>query len=466
LRPSRILPHGNALVLGTTSPARQTARGITAPRDPTRGAFALLALFTFVGFCRPEDLVPSIGLLHLTLVSSLCALAAYLVALLVGRARFVPSRELTLALLLTGWFVLGLPFAYWHGGSFQVLTQDWTRTLIFFFLLTQTLTTVSRVRKMLWIVLLSELIASSASILLQAKLGLSTGDRLSGVNQGLLGWNFLGITFSVTLPFLAALYVSKRSATRTILLLAILGSTMWMLILTASRGGFIGTIFSIVLTWWFVLRHSSRGRRVAVLLPLCFLLVVIKAPTVFWSRIQTIWGGSSSASSLDLDAASAEESTEGRETLLENSLKYTAEFPVFGVGIGSFPVYNGHRIHRANAWLGTHNTFTQLSSEAGIPALALFIGLLWTTLRHMKKIDVGLARNEKNVELRTLANATSASILTAILAGFFAHIAYGYLYYYLFGVAAGLWTVSRPHMRPAPIRPRRHSSRPSTVSAP
>jgi O-antigen ligase len=448
---TRTLGHAGSPVSGETSPAREMTERTTAGVEPAKVAFVLLWLFTFVGFGRPEDLFPAVGQFHLTLVSAVSALVAYMGAVLIDRARFAWSRELLLGFLLTGWFVLGLPFAYYRGGSFGLLTQTWIRTLIFFFLLTQTLTTVSRVRKILWAVLLSELIASSASILLQGNPSLEQGDRLSGVNQGLLGWNFLGITLSVTLPFFAALYISKRSAPRTALLIAILGSTMWMLVLTASRGGFLGIIFSIILTWWFILRGSSRGRRVAVLLLLCLPIVLAKAPKVFWSRLQTTWNGSASRIDLDAasaeDVASAEESTRGREILLENSLKYTAQFPVFGVGIGGFPIYNGKTIHRSNAWLGTHNTFTQLSSEAGIPALAIFLWLLFTALARMKKINIELAADEESAELRLLATATRVSMWAFAFSGFFAHIAYEYLFYYIAGIAAGLWTISRRRIR-------------------
>ncbi|MGB8523761.1 MAG: O-antigen ligase family protein [Candidatus Acidiferrales bacterium] len=323
-------------------------------------------------------------------------------------------------------------------------------------------------RKILWAVLLSELIACSASILLRGNPSLQQGDRLSGVNQGLLGWNFLGITLSVTLPFLAALYVSKRSAPRTTLLIAILGSTMWMLVLTASRGGFLGIVFSIILTWWFILRGSSRGRRVAVLLPLCLLIVLAKAPKVFWSRLQTTWSGSTSKMDFDAasaeDVASAEESTRGREMLLENSLKYTAQFPVFGIGIGGFPVYNGQKFHRPDAWLGTHNTFTQLSSEAGIPALVLFLWLFFTALARMKKIDIELAGDEKSTELRLLAKATRISLLAFAFNGFLAHIAYEYLFYYIAGIAVALWTISRRRMRAPESTSVLSLSSPSTIS--
>ena len=49
-------------------------------------AFAFLWAFLFVAFARPQDFLPGIGLTHLTLVSALLALVAYLGALAVGRA--------------------------------------------------------------------------------------------------------------------------------------------------------------------------------------------------------------------------------------------------------------------------------------------------------------------------------------------------------------------------------------------
>ena len=452
---TRTLAEQPVLASGESSTNCETTETATAAAEQAKLAFAFLWLFTFVGFGRPQDLFPGLNALHLTLASAVLGLVAYVGALLIGRARLLWSTNVLLVLLLTGWFMVGIPFAYYRGGSFEVFTQTWLRTLIFFFLLTQTLTTVSRVKKIIWTVLLSELIASLASIFFQGKVGLLEGDRLSGVNQGLLGWNFLGISFSVTLPFLAALYLSAISATTRILLAVALGSTMWTVILTASRGGFFGCIVSVVLTWWFVLRRSPRGRLLAVLIPIGLAVVLLKAPDVFWSRLQTIWSSSSGAETYSaqsegsshlegkLDAQSAEESTRGRQLLLENSLKYTAQFPFFGLGMGGFPLYNGRVLRRSDAWLGTHNTFTQLSSEAGIPALFLFLCLLFTMLGQMKKLGDQCASNQNKFELGLLAAATFASTLTFAFQGFFAHIAYEYLFYYLAGIAAGLCAIAQ-----------------------
>jgi len=413
----------------------------THSRGEAKLAFAFLWLFTFVGFGRPEDLFPAVGALHLTFLCSICALGAYVVPLVGGRVRLLLPRELILVLLLTTWFILGIPFAFYRTGSLMALIQIWVRTLLFFFLLIQTLTSVSRIRKILWAVLLSELMATSASILMQGKEASEAGERLAGVNQGLLGWNFLGITVAVTLPYVAFLYISRRSALRTSLLLVVLVLAMWMLVLTASRGGFLGIIFSMATTWWFVMRNSSRGRAAGFLLLMFFGVALMKAPDIFWLRMQTIWADSEST--VNIASESAEESARGRQFLLERSIEYTLQNPVFGLGLGGFPVYNGNQLRRPDAWMGTHNTFTQLSSEGGIPALLLFLALFGTVLRRMKRASDELKNDPLISELRLLARATFASALAFAFGGFFAHLAYEFLFYYVVGISAAIWLIAQ-----------------------
>ncbi|MGH7747572.1 MAG: hypothetical protein ACREQ5_22860, partial [Candidatus Dormibacteria bacterium] len=127
-------------------------------------AFVLLWLFTFAVFGRPEDIIGSLTILHLPMVLGITSAVLLVGALLTGTVRFRMPRELVIVLLLTGWFILGVPFAYWRGGSVQVLTDLWFKTVISFLLLTQLMTSVARIRQILWAILFSELLATSASI--------------------------------------------------------------------------------------------------------------------------------------------------------------------------------------------------------------------------------------------------------------------------------------------------------------
>lgn len=403
--------------------------------------FALFLVFAFVGFARPEDLWPIIGSLRLTMSFGIAAGLTLTLALLTGRSQLRWSGELALVLALTLWFMAGVPFSTWPGGSFNLLTQTWVRTLLFFVLGTQVLTSVSRIEKLIWIILLSELFASGASLLLpETAARLGDPERMSGINKGLLGWNFLGITVSVTTPFIAYLYVSRRSLFRSLLLAAVIGCTMWMLVLTGSRGGMIGVILSILLSWGLILRGSPRGMLITVLMGLALIVGVIKAPPVFWERMATIWD-SKAALSNDA-AASAEESTEGRQILLQESIQETLEYPIFGLGVGNFGVYNGNRGTKTG-WYGTHNTFTQVSSESGIPGLLLVVTLLVVMIRHMKKVASAIANPTAERNLQLLARATLISTVSFIFSGFFAHIAYDYLLYFVAAISAAIWTLNR-----------------------
>src|SRR2546429_5650679 len=127
-------------------------------------SFFFVMLFTVAIYARPEDIVPALGRFHLTFVLGLCAGFGYLGPFLLDNASFVWTKELQIVLLLTGCFVAGIPFAYWRGGSFQVLTQVWLKTLIIFFLLTQTLVTLERIRKILWAIIFSELVVCAYSV--------------------------------------------------------------------------------------------------------------------------------------------------------------------------------------------------------------------------------------------------------------------------------------------------------------
>jgi O-antigen ligase len=399
-------------------------------------------------FGRPEDIfqIP----FHFQLIFGTGAALAYLAALLTGRVRILWSRELILVLLLTGWFILGVPFAYWRSGSFETLVQVWFKTVLGLFLLSQTLTTVDRIRKLLWAIILSELIVTCVSIALSGRAELRVGDRVAGVSAGLLGWNFFGIAVAQICPFIGALYVCRRSPVRTGLLLSTFAALMWMLVLTASRGGFLNVLFSIILSCWFVLRGSARGRIACWVVLLCLLLSLARAPDVFFVRVQTIWNGSEAA--LSDTASAAEESTQGRKFLLGRAITYTLQYPIFGVGMGNFTNINGAELGQSEAWYATHNTFTQISSEAGIPALVLFLFLLATVVWHMKKVDERFARDPANDELRLLARATAVSAVSLAFGWFFANLAYDLYSYYSAAIAAGLWAVARQSARAPQLR--------------
>ena len=403
-------------------------------------SFPFLWLFTIAVFARPEDIFPFLAPLHLTFVFGACAGLTYVTALISGRARLRWTRELQIVLLLTGWFIAGVPFALWRGGSFDTLIHVWLKTLLVFFLLTQVLVTLPRVRKLLWAIILSELAVTSVSIFLSPK-AIWVGERMLGFNLGILGWNFLGIAEALTIPYIAAIFVVRRSLPGASVLVAAVVSMTWMLMLTASRSGLMDVVFSAALTSLVVLRSTPRGRILAVAMALALVVAISMAPPVFWERVGTMWGGTDDSTSEV--AASAQESSESHLTVLIASLKYTLEHPVFGLGLGNFVIANGTDLGVSTAWIGTHNTFTEISSEAGVPALLLFVGLLITALRNIKKTSKALADDPEAQELKLIARATQVSLLSFAFGACFAHLGYEYYFFYLVGIGVGIQHIAR-----------------------
>lgn len=413
----------------------------SAPARPrnARASFFFLWLFTIAIYARPEDIFPSLAPLHLTFILGICSGLTYVGALLSGQARLLWSRELRIVLFLTTWYAAGVPFSLWRGGSLEVLIQVWLKTLLIFFLLTQTLLTVERIHALLWAIILSELVVTSFSIIQSSRV-VWVGERMLGVNMGILGWNFLGIAASITIPYIAAMFISRRSVLSTSLLVAASLLMLWMLVLTASRGGLLNVLLSAGLTCLLVLRGRSRGRLAGMGIAVILFTAVTLAPRVFWQRLGTVWNGGESY--MDAVQASAEESTQDHVAVLVRSVEYTLEHPFFGLGLGNFEVASGLQLGQPGAWMGTHNTFTQVSSEAGLPALALLLALLVTTIINMRTISRAPVVSLETSDLVLLARATLASLLSFAFGAFFAHLAYEYYLFYPVAIGVGIHYIS------------------------
>lgn len=415
-------------------------------RAELRWGFAFVWLFTFVVYARPEDLFPGIAPFHLTLALGTSATLMCAGAILFRGTRVPWTSETKLVTLLSLWFACGVPFAFWRSGSLHILMTVWFKTVLAFMMLTLTLLTLERIRLLLWAIILSELLATSFSIL-QPSRALWVGERIYGANTGFLGWNFLGIAAAMTIPFIAAMFVSRRSLLSTSLLIATAASMMWMLVLTASRGGFLNVLFSATLTFWFVLRGSHRGRLAGIGIGLVLFAATMFAPSVFWDRLGTLWDDSRTSSYINqfqsgLEQLAAQESTEGRRELLVRSVQFTLEHPLFGLGLGNFNLASGAQDGaEANAWMGTHNTFTQISSEAGLPALILYLTLLGGSIRKMYRIRrVGL-QSENCQDVTLMASATLVSLLSFAFGACVAHLGYDYYFFYIAAVACSLVSI-------------------------
>ncbi len=393
-------------------------------------AFFFLCLFTAVLLIRPSDMLQRP--IRIAEPVALIAIVAYLGALLTNRLKFYWSRELGMFLFLSIWFALGVPFAYWRSHSLTILTDTWSKTFIIFFLLTQTVTSFPRLRKLIWTFIASAFIVSAYSLVKGVDVSGST--RYSGATGGFLSGNYVGIAAAMVFPYIFSFLITSRGVLRRIALLATFAMLSWFVVVTASRGGFFSVAFCGLLSYLIIFAGNVRLRVGGLVFLVIICIATAFAPRIFWDRMATLWDSDVAMESAD--AASATESRWQRQSLLNRSIEYTLDDPVFGVGMGNFAIRSGTETG-AQGWLGTHNTFTQVAAEGGIPSFLIFLALLAMSISRVQRIKRD-ARGEDVKPIQMMARATLVSLLSFAFAGFFAHLAYDYYLYYLVGFSVVL----------------------------
>jgi O-antigen ligase len=282
--------------------------------------------------------------------------------------------------------------------------------------------------------------------LLAIYLGKSLSGRLQVGSGTLSNPNELAFTLLLGLPFLW-LMASDRDAPNLKRMLAFFMTliALYASIRTGSRAGAIGLCVLFLLMF---LRVSIIGKVVLAVGAAALGLFAFSFFPGVMVRYATMFVGTNAISQARSakeasDLGAAVESSEARRKLLINSLKVTAEHPFLGVGIGAFGAYMAEK-ERAEGitprYQGTHNTYTQVSSEAGVPALILFLCVIVFVLRGLFRV-YKRAKSSPTKTAKQIADVSYAlaSTLTAYsVCVFFDYVAYAATLPLLAGFAIAL----------------------------
>jgi O-antigen ligase len=211
---------------------------------------------------------------------------------------------------------------------------------------------------------------------------------------------------------------------------------------TFSRGGFLGLVCASFLMLWKLVGRRNRLTLVVLTAVLAAAFVAV-VPSGYGSRLF-------SAVDTKLDTGSVT----ARYDLLERSLYVTLYHPLTGVGIGNFPTVS----IRDQV---THNAYTQVSAEAGIPAMLVYILFLLAPLKRLRRVEreterpAGRGRRSRHYYL---AVALQASLIGYMVSSFFASVAFQWYGYYLIGYAFCLARLSQSSAPAAAGAPRQDNS--------
>jgi O-antigen ligase len=412
---------------------RYTATAETSPSSgdqPTeseslKGAYFWLTVFYLVYCARPEDWIPGLQSAPLAKISGVFAVIGLLLSL--GRSKRglkdLP-REAVYLLLLIGLLFVSAAFSpVWKGGAF-LRALDFAKVFVAWVLTFVAVTSLARLRRVLFIQTASVAVISIVSMVKGA-----SHPRLDGVLGGIYSNpNDLAFAIVLSLPFCLAFLLRTDSLLRTVAWTVSLLFMIGALFLTASRGAFITFLVAGAVSLW---HFGIKGRRLYLIgvAALIAIVVGIAAGGHLKDRLLAVSG-----EGLDTDPeSSAYGSYEQRRILISRSLEGIEHYPILGIGLHNFSTYSG-------VWRDVHVTYLQIAVEGGIPCLILylmFFGRGFSNLRRLKRM------RDTDPEVQLFAGALHSSLVGFLVGALFAPEAYQYFPYFAVAYTAVLFAIEQ-----------------------
>jgi O-antigen ligase len=387
-------------------------------RESLRLVYIGLILFMVDYYVRPDWWIPGlVGFPLLKTISFLILLAAVFSS---GHIRWRIPREIIFLGLLMVQLWLAVVFSpIWRGGPFKVM-QEFSQVFPLIVIIYWTVQSMKRLRLILFVQAASIAAISIVSIVNAH----APSGRLEGVLSGMYGnSNAFALLIDISVPIcLAFALTTRRSLLKLVWTVAIL-AMIYAVFLTASRAGALALLAAGLVCLW---QLGVKGRRFYL-----FLVVPIVV-AVMWlysgNALRQRFGQMAVDPANNNSRTEASESAEGRKELLIKSLKVTAEHPLFGIGPGNFAVVSGN-------WHVTHNSYTQMSAEGGIPAFCLYIFMFWRAIANLREVR---KYRKSGKSSRLFAMALEATLAAYLVGSFFDSLTYQLFPYYLIAYTSAL----------------------------
>ena len=229
--------------------------------------------------------------------------------------------------------------------------------------------------------------------------------------------NVLGEYFLLVIPFAFALGLTAPNRRKKILWIAAAGVMCLCLLLTYSRGCYLGLLFGMVI--FLVL----LDRRFLILVGVLAVLSPLYVPDSIWQRLLSIGN-------------LGDTSTNYRVNIWIGTARMLKDFWFCGVGPGEdafntvYPLYSLNAIDTPHS----HNLYMQLLCDAGLPGLLALLGFVGSLLRGL----MTTVRRSRRKETKIYAMAGISAFSGVLLQGFTDYPFYNYRVMLLFFLLAGL----------------------------
>jgi O-antigen ligase len=319
------------------------------------------------------------------------------------------------------WMCMSVLFSNWRGGSLAILQVYIPKQHMVLFYIAAFVLTIEQCRTLLRAFILGGCVLILTCFFFGAP-ELESGRFAIPTNWYLSNPNDLAMQLLLCLGFFIFLIRQPGLFGRIGGVLGLLGAAYYLLA-TGSRGGMLA---ATVLALLCVLFSANRVRILILALPVLLLMIAV-LPRGTLSRLSLIGVTPTTHSSTNMEEAKAIDSAVEREHLLIASVKYALKNPLFGLGPGCFADAiweDGKKEGRHEASMGTHNTYTQIAAECGIPALIMFVGAVFLTIRSSFRLYRATNKDPSHSLVAAIAFTCFAMGIAFSIDLFFHHMAY------------------------------------------
>ncbi|MBC7529419.1 MAG: O-antigen ligase family protein [Chthonomonadaceae bacterium] len=350
------LPAFLAYFLATSQETQAVAEilGVVGAIATLRNPFIGLIIFIGLLYTRPEDLLPQLEGMRLSLMASVLTLVTLLVYKMQNKEKGVKTPGN--ALMLTFGLLCVISTAT-SSGEPAVVAQEVGKLIILFFLVVNLVNTPARYHTFVSAMLTFTVYLAVYSLwLFLSGDGVKRGDIAQAQGSGIFGDpNDLSASIVAGIA-LCLTRIAQSKPLGKVFYIALSLFLMWATVLTNSRGGMLALM--LVLGGFLII--YIPGKTTALMLSLVLGVGMLKF-------------GPSRMSEMD----ASEESANSRFWFWDNGVTQLMSSPVTGVGYGRFESINGG--------MTAHNSYVLCFTELGIPGYFCWIGCLYYCFRRPYK---------------------------------------------------------------------------------
>ena len=385
-------------------------------------------LWSWAAYFRPHDLAWGVQDYRLSFLIAIATSIGFFFALLMGRERITNlfCREVLLILMMLAILAIVCDCALYNQEDAWEKFHDYWKIFLMTLLTASLITSGARLRMMAWAVALS----IGALGFKGGFLGALRGAKLQGPGGFILDNNDFALALNMALPMLYYLAITEKEKLHKWILGLTAFFTAVAVILTHSRGGFLGLV---AVAFFLALKSRRKTLAISSLVFLIFLgvtLIPFISPEYF-DRIKTI------------EDFSEDGSVRGRFNAWETCWRIGMERPFTGVGPRNldnkktFDRYAPNPLNRHVA----HNIYFQTLSDGGFTLLIPFVFLLLFTYLTLRRLRKRTPKLPENLWIINYCHMFEVSLMAFAVSGFFLSRNDFDLYYHIVGIVVAMKAV-------------------------